>query len=118
MAEDIMSEILSVSEDGFEQVRLTVNEFRGKQYLHVRRYYLDFEGEWRPTKEGVAMEITINNVARFFNALVKMLAQSDVLHIILENSNKQTQELIHDAIARRINEEGEPELLQRDSFPF
>ena len=28
--------------EGTEQVRLTINEFRGVEYLHLRKYYLDF----------------------------------------------------------------------------
>lgn len=118
MSEEIMTEILSMSDDGFEQTRLTVNEFRGSQYLHVRKYYLDFDGEWKPTKSGVAIPITINNIANIFNALTRMLAKSDVLHIILENSNKQTRELIHEAITRKFDEESKSSLSPGDSFPF
>lgn len=118
MSDEIMSEILSESEDGFEQVRLTVNEFRNVQYLHVRKYYLGFEGEWHPTKSGVALPITINSITNIFNALVKMLSKSDVLHIILENSDPDTRKLIHDAIAKRIDEESESSVLSRDAFPF
>jgi hypothetical protein len=118
MSEEIMTEILSMSDDGFEQTRLTVNEFRGSQYLHVRKYYLDFDGEWKPTKSGVAIPITINNIANIFNALTRMLAKSDVLHIILENSNKQTRELIHEAITRKFDEESQSGLPPGDTIPF
>jgi hypothetical protein len=118
MSEEIMTEILSETDDGFEQVRLTVNEFRGLQYLHIRKYYLDFDGDWKPTKSGVAIPITINNVANIFNALTKMLAKSDVLHIILENSTKQTRELIYEAISRKFDEESKSGLLPGDSIPF
>lgn len=103
MEDVIMSEILSTSEDGFEQIRLTVNEFRDSQYLHIRKYYLDFDEEWHPTPKGIAIPINIANIANLFNALVKLLARSDVLHIILENSNDGIQELIHEAISKNFD---------------
>ena len=33
------SRIIHVSEDGTQQIRLTVNTFYGKEYLHLRKYY-------------------------------------------------------------------------------
>ena len=30
-----------------QQVRLTVNTFRGIEYMHLRKYYLDFEEEFK-----------------------------------------------------------------------
>ena len=43
------------------QIRLSVNSFRGTEYLHLRKYYLDFEEEWRPSSDGVAMPIDFKN---------------------------------------------------------
>ena len=37
------SRIIHVTEDGTMQVRLTVNTFRGVEYLHLRKYYLSFD---------------------------------------------------------------------------
>jgi hypothetical protein len=35
------------------QVRLTVSDFRGIEYLSLRKYYLDFyTEEWMPPKRG------------------------------------------------------------------
>ena len=48
------------------QVRLTINTFRGIEYLHVRKYYLDFTEEWKPSPEGVAMELDFNNSRELF----------------------------------------------------
>ena len=31
------------------QIRLTVSTFRGVEYLSLRKYYLDFFEEWKPT---------------------------------------------------------------------
>ena len=51
------------------QIRVTVNTFRGIEYLHVRKYYMDFEEEWKPTPEGVAMPVDFNNARELFRAL-------------------------------------------------
>lgn len=81
---DLMSEVISESENGFEQVRLTVNEFRGVQYLHLRKYYLDFDETWLPTPSGIAIPITLTNVGNLFEALAKLLAESEVLDVVLK----------------------------------
>jgi hypothetical protein len=107
MDEEIMSEIISEDENGLEQIRLTVNEFRGQQYLHLRRYYLDFDEVWLPTNKGVAIPMTVQNIANIFNALTKMLAQSDVLHVILENSTDAILDIVHDALSRKIKTRSE-----------
>jgi hypothetical protein len=46
-----------IKEEDYSQVRLTVNEFRGKEYLHLREYYIDFDEEWHPTPKGLAIEL-------------------------------------------------------------
>jgi hypothetical protein len=113
-----MSEVISMDENGVEQIRLTVNEFRGVQYLHLRNYYLDFDESWQPTPKGIAIPITIQNISNIFNALTKMLAQSDVLHIILENSNDITRELIYGELSRKLENISESSVLSGDSLPF
>lgn len=116
MDDVVMSEILSTSEDGFEQIRLTVNEFRGIQYLHLRKYYLDFDEEWHPTPKGIAIPITISNIVNLFNALTKLLAQSDVLHIILENSDLAIQGILqNERPIERTDGESEDGVLFRES---
>ena len=58
---EIYQKIISEKESGDEQVRLTINEFKGVEYIHLRKYYLDFDGEFKPTKQGVAMPLTFEN---------------------------------------------------------
>ena len=42
-APEIYEKIISETKEGTEQIRLTINEFRGVEYLHLRKYYLDIE---------------------------------------------------------------------------
>ena len=54
------------------QIRLTINTFRGVEYLHLRKYYMDFEEEWKPSTEGVAMPLDFYNSKELFSGLVEI----------------------------------------------
>ena len=64
------------------QVRLTINTFRGIEYLHLRKYYLDFDEEWKPTQEGIAMPIDFENSRELFSGLVEILSLAESKAII------------------------------------
>jgi hypothetical protein len=67
------------------QVRLTVSTFRGVEYLSLRKYYLDFHEEWKPTPDGIAMPISIENSRELFAGLVEILSLAESKEIIEEN---------------------------------
>ena len=73
-APEIYEKIISETKEGTEQIRLTINEFRGVEYLHLRKYYLDFEGEFKPSKDGVAMSLDFENSKALFEGLVEILS--------------------------------------------
>jgi hypothetical protein len=64
------------------QVRLCVNSFRGVEYLHLRKYYLDFEEEWKPSNEGVAMPIDFHNSSQLFEGLCEILSLAESKEIL------------------------------------
>lgn len=66
------------------QVRLTVNTFRGVEYLHLRKYYLDFNEEWLPSPEGVAMPLDFDNSRNLFKGLLEILSLAESKEL-LEN---------------------------------
>ena len=74
---EFYSRIIHKKETGDEQVRLVVNSFRGKEYLQFRKYYLDFEGEWQPSKEGISMPLGLSNSREMFSALVEILSLTE-----------------------------------------
>ena len=69
------------------QYRLTVNTFLGIDYFHVRKYYLGFEGDYLPTKEGACFPATIESTSSLFNALCKILTTSEVLEMVMGHTN-------------------------------
>ena len=103
MSNDLFSRTIAYNPDKEIQLRLTVNEFRGVQYLHIRKYFLDFEGEWVPTKEGVSMPLEITSTLALFLALSELLSEAEkglidsTLYDIIESYNESvtTDDSIH-----------------------
>jgi len=67
-----------------KQIRLTVNVFRGVEYLHIREYYLSFDEEWCPTPKGCAMPLDLINVKELFIGLAELLADAEVDSVLAD----------------------------------
>ncbi len=65
-------------------VFFTLSEFNGREYLHLREYYLDFEGDYKPTNKGVSVEYDINSARELFRAFSHILAKTEFLDILIE----------------------------------
>jgi hypothetical protein len=89
--EEIYSRIIHETED--YQVRLTINRFRGTEYLHVRKYFLDFSEEWMPSKDGVAMPLDLSNSKELFIGLVEILSLAESKDVILSNFKELLQDI-------------------------
>ena len=90
-APETYERLIHYDEDKEIQVRLIVSSFRGVEYLHLRKYYLDFNEEWKPTPEGVAMPLDFNNSRELFVGLTEILSLAESKEIIEE----QFQDLIN-----------------------
>lgn len=89
--EDKLDVVLFENEEKGEQYKLCITEFRGKNYLSIRKWFLDFEGEYKPTKNGFTMEYTLVGTANLFSALAKLLSEAESLETILsETQNERT----------------------------
>ena len=40
---------------GKDKIIVTVKEFKGKQYIDLRTYFENDQGEWIPTKKGISL---------------------------------------------------------------
>jgi hypothetical protein len=89
-APEMYERVIHYDEEKEVQVRLIVSSFRGIEYLHLRKYYLDFNEEWKPTPEGVAMPLDFNNSRELFVGLTEILSLAESKEIIEE----QFQDLI------------------------
>ena len=90
-APEMYERVIHYDEEKEVQVRLIVSSFRGIEYLHLRKYYLDFNEEWKPTPEGVAMPLDFNNGRELFVGLTEILSLAESKEIIEE----QFQDLIN-----------------------
>jgi hypothetical protein len=83
--QDVYEKIILEQEDKEIQYRLVVSTFNDVEYVHIRKYYLDFEGEYKPTKEGVCLPFELNSLSNLFEGLVELLSLSESKNIIQEH---------------------------------
>jgi hypothetical protein len=68
----------------YRQVRLTINEFREEEYLHLREYYLDFEEEWKPTNKGIAIPLELDTSKELFIAFSEIISIAESKTVLEE----------------------------------
>ena len=74
-----------IQESSHDQLRLVVSTFRGVEYLSLRKYYLDFDEEWKPSNQGITIPIDMENTRNLFQGLVEILSLAESKAIIEEN---------------------------------
>ena len=74
-----------IHEADTEQVRLVINTFRGVEYISLRKYYLNFDEEWLPSKSGITMPVDLENVQELFTGLVEILSLAESKDILEEH---------------------------------
>ena len=89
----VYEKIIHYDEVKETQIRLTVNSFRGIEYLHLRKYYLAFTEEWMPSPEGIAMELDFDNSRELFAGLVEILSLAESKDILEEHFKDFIQQI-------------------------
>jgi|TARA_R110002153_G_scaffold154757_7_gene306796 TPP-dependent indolepyruvate ferredoxin oxidoreductase alpha subunit len=74
-----------IQESEHEQLKLIVSTFRDVEYLSIRKYYLDFDEEWKPSNQGITTPIDMENTRNLFQGLVEILSLAESKAIIEEN---------------------------------
>jgi TPP-dependent indolepyruvate ferredoxin oxidoreductase alpha subunit len=74
-----------IQETEHEQVKLVINTFREIEYISLRKYYLDFDEEWKPSNQGITIPIDMENTRNLFQGLVEILSLAESKAIIEEN---------------------------------
>ena len=93
-APPIYEKEIHYNEDRHEKIFLTVNTFRGIEYLSIRKYYQDFDEEWKPSREGITMAIDFNNSKSLFEGLVEIISLAEAKDV-LETLFKDTLDEIY-----------------------
>tara|TARA_B100001093_G_scaffold487473_1_gene523766 strand:+ start:632 stop:931 length:300 start_codon:yes stop_codon:yes gene_type:complete len=92
-APEAYSRIIHYDEEKQIQIRLTINTFREVEYLHLRKYYMDFHEEWKPTPEGVAMPLDFSNSKELFAGLTEILSLAESKNLIEEHFSDLIKDL-------------------------
>lgn len=92
-APDMYERVIHYDEEKQVQIRLTVNTFRGIEYLSLRKYYMDFNEEWKATPEGISMALDFNNSRELFAGLVEILSLAESKDILEEQFKEQLDTL-------------------------
>jgi len=70
------------------QVKLVVNEFRDTMYVQLRKYFLSYEGDWVPSREGISIPASIENIHSLLYGLFDICAQAEGKEVIEYFSDK------------------------------
>lgn len=89
---DVYSKLVYENLDKFYQLKLTANEFRGKFYVHVRKYFQTYEGDFMPSKEGISMEASMHNVLTLIDGLLELVSYEEQTALV----NKHFRDRIND----------------------
>lgn len=73
-------------EKGF-QVKLVVNNFRDVTYIQLRKYFLSYEGEWVPSREGVSIPASIENIYNMLYGLLDICSKAEGEAVVEEIYN-------------------------------
>ena len=84
MTDEIYYKTIWSDEQNLNQIRVTVNDFKGVEYLHIRKYFLSFDGDWCPSNVGVSMPIDFNNIRELFVAVSEVISLAESREVIKE----------------------------------
>ena len=54
------------------QVNLVINDFRDVTYIQLRKYFLSYDGEWIPSREGVSVPATMETIYALLDGLLEI----------------------------------------------
>lgn len=91
----VYEKCIHYNEEKHEKVFVMVNSFRGVEYLHIRKYYQDFDEEWKPTRDGIALPIDFDNTRELFDALVEILSLSEVKNVLETHFKEAIDRIYH-----------------------
>lgn len=81
-SDDLYEKLIYDNQDKFYQLRLVVNEFRGKQYVHIRKYFMTYEGDYQASREGISMEASMNNIFSLLDGLMEICSKEESVETI------------------------------------
>lgn len=74
------------------QINLVVNEFRDTTYIQLRKYFLSYEGDWVPSREGVSVPASTENIYALLDGLFDICSKAEGEEIIKQYAHKLQNE--------------------------
>jgi len=93
MSDALYEKLIFENEEKGFQYRLVISEFREVQYLHLRKYFLSYEGEYLPSSEGASFPASIENIYALLEGLLEIC------------SYEEGKDAIKEFLAEKINEQ-------------
>lgn len=84
-SEILYEKIVYENEAKGEQLRLVVNIFKDVQYIHIRKYFLSFEDGYIPSKEGISMAASIQNIFGLLDGLMEICSYEENVDVITKH---------------------------------
>ena len=92
MDDGIVSVVLHENLDKGYQIRITANSFREVDYIHFKKYFLSYEGEWVPSKEGVSIPMSLQNMYLLLDTIHTVCSKHEKKNAIVEKLSKELNE--------------------------
>lgn len=90
---ELYEKLIYENQDKFYQLRLVVNEFRGKQYVHIRKYFMTYEGDYQASREGISMEASMNNIFSLLDGLMEICSKEESTELITKYFSDKISDL-------------------------
>lgn len=78
----LYSKVIEENLDKGFQIRLVVNDFREVTYLQLRKYFLSYESEWIPSKEGISIPASMENICAVLDGILDICSKAEGEEII------------------------------------
>ena len=74
------------------QLRLVVNTFKERTYVHLRKYFLSYEGEYVPSKDGISMEASLYNIMSLLDGLMEIVSHEEARAVVKKHFEDKLNE--------------------------
>lgn len=95
-SEVLFERIIYENEVKAYQLRVVANLFRDVEYLHIRKYFLTFEGEYAASKEGISVPMSIQNIYAILDALIELCSKAETVDSITKHFEQKISDLTKD----------------------
>ncbi|MFN7318299.1 MAG: PC4/YdbC family ssDNA-binding protein, partial [bacterium] len=79
------------------QVNLVINDFRDVTYIQLRKYFLSYDGDWIPSREGVSVPATMETIYALLDGLLEVCSVAEGAEVIEHYYNKLVEKQLEQA---------------------